>query len=448
MLRKIVRASLYFLAALLILVAVAIGPVDRTPAKEIAGYDSTLQQIRRTKIQAPRAGDQFEVGFSAVNMTPSSPLSTAGYGKRKGAAYETVHDSIYVRTMVLRSGDSKVAIVSADLLIVPPTVTQILPEKLAGTGFDLDNTFLTATHSHNSIGHWSEGAMHLIYGKYEDSIVQFIADKIVRSITLAEANAIPSVLRHGAVAVPEAVQNRVFDDGPEDPWLRAIEVQRSDSSKAVLVTFAAHATCIMGKTLALSRDYPGTLVDSLEANGYDFAMFSAGAVGSHKGTAPFDDWECMSWMASRLSDAFLESRRELKVVEGAELVMDRIPLRLSNPQIKVSKDWKVRSWVFRSALREYNSFVTVLRIGNVVMLGTPCDFSGEFNASIDSVASNLGMRAMVTSFNGGYIGYLTPQKYYDVDHYETRLMNWYAPGTGEYVSQYLKELIVAVSEAR
>jgi neutral ceramidase len=82
------------------------------------------------------------------------------------------------------------------------------------------------------------------------------------------------------------------------------------------------------------------------------------------------------------------------------------------------------------------------------MLGTPCDFSGEFNASIDSVASNLGMRAMVTSFNGGYIGYLTPQKYYDVDHYETRLMNWYAPGTGEYVSQYLKELIVAVSEAR
>jgi hypothetical protein len=82
------------------------------------------------------------------------------------------------------------------------------------------------------------------------------------------------------------------------------------------------------------------------------------------------------------------------------------------------------------------------------MLGTPCDFSGEFSASLDSIAHNLNMQAMVTSFNGGYIGYVTPGAYYDIHHYETQLMNWYAPGTGEYMRDCLKELMTAVSDTR
>jgi hypothetical protein len=82
------------------------------------------------------------------------------------------------------------------------------------------------------------------------------------------------------------------------------------------------------------------------------------------------------------------------------------------------------------------------------MLGTPCDFSGEFNASLDSLAHRTGVQVIVTSFNGGYIGYLTPGKYYEIDHYETRLMNWYARGTGDYVRECLEKLIVAASDTR
>src|SRR5690606_34892614 len=99
-----------------------------------------------------------------------------------------------------------------------------------------DNTYLSATHSHNSIGHWGEGATRVIYGSYEDSIVQFIADGVIRSIAAADADVVPAVLRSGAVAIPQAVENRLIDGGPEDPWLRMIEVKRSDSTKAVLLS--------------------------------------------------------------------------------------------------------------------------------------------------------------------------------------------------------------------
>ncbi len=450
MIRKIARYLLLTLAGIIglivILILVSVGPVDRTPAPELPGYDATIHRIEDLNVNVPDAFEGLSVGIGKSNITPSQPLSTAGYGKRKGKPYLTVHDSIFVRAMVISNGTEKVAVISADLLIIPPTVTKVLPGKLAAIGFSLDNTYLTATHSHNSIGQWGEGATQLIYGSYQDSVVQFIADGIVRSIALANSNLSPGVIKSGVIAVPQAVRNRLIDNGPEDPWLRVLDVQRADSTKAVWVTYAAHATCLSTRTLELSRDYPGKVVDILEKNGYDFAMFSAGGVGSHTGASPGGNWECVEWMANEVSGALLAGRGELRTVNDSVIIMKRLPFDPGAPQVKISKNWKLRSWLFRATFGEYDAYLTVLKIGDVVMLGTPCDFSGEFNASIDSVAAKENVSAIVTSFNGGYIGYITPGKYYDIDHYETQLMNWYAPGTGNYLNECLKKLLVAVSE--
>jgi hypothetical protein len=449
MLKTILRYVLLTLTAiagfLLIFILIAVAPVDETPAKSLPSYEKMMGRLDAIEIDIPRARKGFSVGFGKVNITPRSPVSTAGYGKRRGKAYLHVHDSIYVRTMVIDNGAAKVAIVSADLLIMPPAVTRILDQKLSAIGFSLNNTYLGATHSHNSIGHWGEGATRFIYGAYEDSVVHFIADAIVNSIRKANEDLLPSVIMRGSVAIPDAVQNRLIDGGEEDPYLRVIEVHRSDSTKNILLSFAAHATCLSQGTLELSRDYPGMLVDNLETRGYSFAMFLAGAVGSHKGSSPVNDFGCVKWMSEQIADAFLAGRK-VEVVKDSALVMARVPLSLSEPQVKISENWKVRSWLFRAAFGEYKSFLTVLRIGDVVMLGTPCDFSGEFNASLASAADSIGVDHMVTSFNGGYIGYVTPGKYYDVDHYETRLMNWYAPGTGDYMQECLKKLMYAVSD--
>ena len=79
-------------------------------------------------------------------------------------------------------------------------------------------------------------------------------------------------------------------------------------------------------------------------------------------------------------------------------------------------------------------------MGNVILMGTPCDFSGELTEEIRSAARRQGFHAIVTSFNGHYIGYITADKYYDRSHYETRLMNWYGPGNGAYLTESLLEL--------
>ena len=451
-LKKILRYALLTLAGVVgffvILIIVSVAPIDKTGAFLLPSYDTTMNRIEALDVDIAEPSAGFSIGFGKSNITPSQPIPTAGYGKRMGKPYHLVHDSIYVRAMVITNGTGKVAIVSADLLIMPPTVTARLDEKLREIGFSLDNTYLAATHSHNSIGQWGEGATRIVYGDYDESVVNFIADGIVSSIRKANEDLLPATLKTGAIPVPHAVENRLIDGGPEDALLRVVEILRADGSTGVMLSFPAHATCLSQGTLELSRDYPGMVVDELESRGYNFAMFVAGAVGSHKGSAPVNNWTCIAWMADQLTEAFISARGELKLMRDSTLVMARVGLALSDPQVKIAEGWKVRAWLFRAAFGEYDTFLTVLRAGDLIMLGTPCDFSGELTQPLDSLAVRLDKNVWVTSFNGGYIGYVTPRKYYNVDHHETRLMNWYAPGTGEYLVESLKKLMLEVSDTR
>jgi neutral ceramidase len=435
-------------ALLFIFILTVIAPVNRTPVEEFPAFDKMKTQLDSIDetfyITLPQ--QRFSVGHSVVNLTPPFKTATAGYGNRKGKEFTTVLDSLFVRSLVIENGSDKVAIVSADLLIIPPTVTDILDAKLKRIGFSLDNTFLGATHTHNSIGNWGEGATRFIYGSYNDSIVHFIADRIVLSIQLASQNLSPAAISYKQTHIPQAVSNRLVKDGPEDDLLRTVEIVTAEKKKLLFMSFTAHATCLFSRDLMLSRDYPGKLVDTMEDKGYDFAMFMAGSVGSHKCSPPEFGEPCMDWMANEISSAYLSNKEGNQVINDSTISMIRVPLPLSDPQVKVLPEWKVRSWFFRSAFGEYPVYLTALRIGEIIFVGTPCDFSGEFNPSLDSLAKIENKKLVVTSFNGGYIGYVTPGNRYDVDHYETQLMNWYAPGTGEFIRNSLQQMIRTVSK--
>jgi neutral ceramidase len=420
------------------------------PANDSINYQNLLNTMEG-RIDAidekPVSSEQgFRVGFGKVNLTPSHPVAFGGYGKRLGRHYNAVHDSIYARSMVIDNGIRRVAIVSADLLIIPPAVTALLEKQLPDIDFTLENTYLGASHTHNSIGSWARGVASIWYGSYDDSIVHFIADKIKASIEMATKNLLPATIKMDSVSMPEGVYNRVIDNGPVDPLLRFLEIQRNDSSKLLFISYTAHATCLFSKDMVLSGDYPGKLLEIMESRGYAFAMFMAGAVGSHGPAAPEPSWSCVDWMAEGIAEKIQANPQGLREIKNTTIEMHRVPLELSRPQPKVLHYLRLRPWLFEAAFGEYPTFISALRIGDIVFLSTPCDFSGEFNFALDSLARTENVFPIVTSFNGGYIGYLTPEKYYDVDHYETQLMSWYGPGNGEYVKQSLEKLLRSVSE--
>ena len=105
-----ITGSLMTLVVLVLIIGVA--PLDRTLDYKPL-LDTMNARIDEVDVQVVPATGGFKIGYSKVNLTPREPIATAGYGKRLGRLYKSVHDSIYVRTLVIDNGTQRVAIVSA-----------------------------------------------------------------------------------------------------------------------------------------------------------------------------------------------------------------------------------------------------------------------------------------------------------------------------------------------
>jgi neutral ceramidase len=139
-------------------------------------------------------------------------------------------------------------------------------------------------------------------------------------------------------------------------------------------------------------------------------------------------------------------RKTFQLVEDSTVSMVRIPLILPDAQVKITENWCVRPWLFESLFGDFQPYITALRVGNIVLLGTPCDYSGELTGPVDAIGKKHNLHPVITSFNGHYIGYITRDDHYDRNHYETRLMNWYGYGNGQYLADCLTRLTDAVAD--
>jgi len=265
-----VNSIMLLMALIMIAIPFFIRRVDRTPIEQTEFHQQMLSMfdsIQQKPLQIDTSA-QLIAGWAKANLTPSKPMPTAGYGKREGKPYQTIHDSIYARAIYLQQGQTQAAIVSCDLLIIPPELSLLLKQKMPAVGMDFSQVYIGATHSHNSIGGWGKRYIgELFAGKYDAAMVEKIADKIVLAVNIAKGKARPVQLSYGSIPKPELVKNRtVGDKGTEDPLLRMIYLQdlEANAHKAILTSFAAHATTLSDSVMRLSRDYPGQLVDGLE----------------------------------------------------------------------------------------------------------------------------------------------------------------------------------------
>ncbi len=442
------RAKRSLIFALLFLAVAAFAlltTVDRTPYRETQYY----REFRREIVSLPKPkpatnADTLQVGWAKVNITPPRPMPTAGYGQRLGKRYTSVHDSIYVRAFVFDNGLQKAVLVSADLLIIAPELANALAKRLPAIGFSIDQTYLCATHTHNSMGGWADRLVGgLIAGGYEPEMVDFLADRFVQAIRQADIHKATAAI--GAVAYParELVENRLEITNPTDSLLRVLKIRKISGETAVIATFAAHPTLISDEEIVLSRDYPGVLVDALERSGeIDFAAFCAGAVGSHT-TRTFgrNGWEAMDNEAGFLAKKILIGFDKIPVSYHTQLRTVSVPLPLRQPHFRLTENIRLRPWVFHAAYGDYPSVIKGLRIGNTVWIGMPADFSGELVPAIQPYDEWQRNPLFVTSFNGGYIGYVTPDAYYDRPYAETREMNWFGPYNGAYLTEAACEIL-------
>ncbi len=437
--KKAFRILLFFLVFLGILAFSFIKPINRESYLKSGHYEAFKANFVKFSPQVNQG--KLSAGWAKGNITPAKPMAMAGYGNRKGRPYTKIHDSVYVRALSLEINQQKIYFLSADLLIIPPSVNAILETRLKAIGIDIKTVHFGATHSHNSLGSWGNTLTGKLFaGPYDPKIEPFLVDNICKVLKKADENLTDAVISYGEINDSTDVRNRLEITNPTiDPEIRAIQIVKSNGQKANLITYAAHSTVLNSATLDLSRDYSGVLIDSLERNSVDFAMFMAGAVGSmgpiEKGKDDFDE------VKNQGKGVFEHVQNINYVNQSASFLSTRFELPMASACAKISQNWALRPWVFKWLFGDYPTYIKVTKLGNTLFIGTPCDFSGELMKPLDDYAKAKGLNLIVTSFNGSYVGYITKDEHYDLDLYETRTMNWFGPGNGAYFSEVIKAII-------
>lgn len=444
---KLIKRILKTLAVVgLLLLALLAGLVttpDTTPLHDTGYYKQWKAVLDSTQVSRVETGETLYAGWSKVGITPDLPGPMAGYGKRRGKPYTEVLDSVFVRTIFLKNESSRAAIISADLLIIPPTVIQQFRKLLTPSDLPFESLYFGATHTHNSVGGWGKGISGLFFsGPYNAEVEKKLAEAMLQSLREAQQKPAPVRFTYKEGYDHANITNRLIGDkGTTDPEIRAFELSDSSGRVVDLVSYGAHSTVLSSKTMALSRDWPGVLLDSLEQPAGHFAVYLAGAVGS---MAPNSQGRTDIEAMAAQGNGVLQSFR--KAVPDSTLTTPvlnslSLPLPLGDPNPRLTTRWALRSWAFNRLFGEYPQEIKALRIGNVLMVGVPCDFSGELVAPLDQYARKKGLNLMVTSFNGGYTGYVTDDRWYNLDKYETVTMNWFGPYKGAYFQEVIKDII-------
>jgi len=443
---KIVK---WFSIACLILAVLLISlfaPIDRTPIEEQAFYKEMRDALNKFSPQEFPAPGRLKVGWSSFNFTPSSPMPMAGFTPRNH--FDQVHDSLYAKIIAIDNGNATCYLISMDLLLFPPVLKRLIEEKLTAKGEANYFNYYSVSHTHNGIGGWDASITgKFILGGYNEAWVNSAADLIVEHMARAKRTSILSRISYWEADAKECVSNRLAPRlGSFDSKLRGLRFDRVDRTKGILFTYAAHAANISKKSLALSGDYPAATIARLEDQGWNFGMYMAGMVGSHRLDMDYlkvKDFAAIDKASAILAPKIAQATPGMSV-DSITMSFGRLPLVMGPSQMRVLKNWKVRDWVFHQLVGKQDAEITWMKLGDVLFLGTSCDFSGEISVDnlFDQIAANRGEHLIITSFNGSYSGYITKDEHYDSRmKEETLTMNWVGPYFGNYYAEIMKELI-------
>ncbi len=446
------------IGVLFIVLLWALKKVDYSPYFDSNYYQGTISQLDSISSQLSLANGEVQVGFGKASITPGlgageddpdtgdfKEMPLAGFGSRKGTYAEGIHDSLFVKAVAIRVEEHLMVLIGSDMLTVPPNiseaVTRLVGEK---TGMNRSQLFFSATHTHSGVGAWSDGFVGKQFaGLSNPNVVEWLVRQFSKAIESAVEDLQPGQVGSGSFEAPGLISNRLIGEkGEKNSEFIFVVANQNSGRKALLGSFDAHATTLGGWNMQISADYPGYWQRKLESEGVDMAVFFAGSVGSHSPRSKGEKFEKSRYIGEALADSVLKYMVHTELKERIELSYLTLGMNLPEFHIRVSDGIRLNPVLGEKLFPPIGDvYIQAARIGDLIWVSTPGDFSGEMAIGYKNAMHKEGYRALVSSFNGAYAGYIIPGKYYHLDEYESRLMSWFGPNMGPYTNEMIRRIM-------
>lgn len=456
--RTFLKISGAIIVVLFIVLLWALERVDYSPYFESDYYNKTRSSLDSISSRLALAKGEVQVGFGKVSITPGlgaeeddpgtgvfKEMPLAGFGSRKGKHAEGIHDSLFVKAVAIRVQEQLLVLVGSDMLIVPPNISEgvsrIVSEKME---MNRNQLFFSATHTHSGLGAWSEGYVGKEFaGLYNPNVVQWLVRQFSKAIEDAVEDLKPGKIGSGSFEASDFISNRfVGEIGEKNSEFIFVVANQNTGKRAILGSFDAHATTLGGWNMQISADYPGYWQRKLESEGFDMAVFFAGSVGSHSPRSKGEEFEKSKYIGEALADSVLKYSKSVGLSDSIGLSWLSLKMALPEFHIRVSDGLRLNPVLGEKLFPDVGEvYIQAARIGGLIWATSPGDFSGESAITFKNTMNKDGYEALVTSFNGAYVGYIIPGKYYHLDEYESRLMSWFGPNMGPYTNEMIRRMM-------
>ena len=166
-------------------------------------------------------------------------------------------------------------------------------------------------------------------------------------------------------------------------------------------------------------------------------MFFAGTVGSHSNKGLGEKFDKAKYIGETLADSAQVALNKMEHTGNMDLTAISSEIEIPKLQfLYISDRLRLTPYLARKLMPVMNPIhVQALKLNNLIWLALPYELSGEYGLDLKNALELQGYNSVLSSFNGQYLGYIVPQKYYYYDTYEARLMGWYGPTMGDYLME-------------
>ncbi|NOY60559.1 MAG: hypothetical protein GXO75_16740, partial [Calditrichaeota bacterium] len=214
--------------------------------------------------------NELRAGAAEIDVTPPLKMKFAlgGYGARMSKPAQSIHDRIWAKAVVVADGTKKFAIITSDVLGVPPNVKPQVVQKLADLGFGMENVMILPSHSHTSLDMTALNDKNTLnipqIGIFQPELLHFYVAKIVLVVRDANAELTPVKFGVSSTTLDGMNRNR-RGDGAVDKELTVARLDRENGKPlAVLVNWTAHPTLMDEHDMFVSAGWPGVMQRELE----------------------------------------------------------------------------------------------------------------------------------------------------------------------------------------
>ncbi|MBL8116224.1 MAG: neutral/alkaline non-lysosomal ceramidase N-terminal domain-containing protein [Anaerolineae bacterium] len=357
--------------------------------------------------------NSFRVGYAQAVITPSlaKPVYLAGFGQNRLA--ESVHDDLYVRTLVISDGETRAALVTLDLLGLARHHCLEIEARVQRLVGDLQ-VITVCTHVHHApdvIGLWGKDEST---SGIDEAYLETVKAAIEASVLKAIADMQPTDMKIAAVNVPKVAKN-ARNPMILDEELSCIQFVRDGKAVVNWLVFPCHPEVLWEHNPHITSDYAATLRTQMEAATGAATVFMVGALGGMMTPDVIDhSFDEAEAMGKALADAGLKALSMAEPAKVGEIFLQREVFTI--PMVSPLLEMAVAGGLLPEMRNERGELTTeagLMVMGGCWVVSVPGELLPAAGLAVKDKLRKAGaVMPVIIGLANDEIGYILPDEVY------------------------------------